>query len=91
MVVRPVAAAVVAAAADGSLSQAIKAAYDAGVMTFDTAEVYGNGHSERIVGNALQNVRDKFVIATKVFLNHLKYQKVMDAYHGSLKILIPTI
>ena len=66
---------------------AIKAAYDAGITTFDTAEVYGNGHSEKIVGNALQNVRDRVVIATKVFSNHLQYKKVINACHGSLKNL----
>jgi myo-inositol catabolism protein IolS len=68
-------------------TQAIKAAYDAGITTFDTAEVYGSGHSEKIVGNALQDVRDKVVIATKVFSNHLKYNQVIDACHGSLKNL----
>ena len=67
--------------------RAIKAAYDAGITTFDTAEVYGNGHSEKIVGSALQNVRDRVVIATKVFSNHLQYKKVIDACHGSLKNL----
>ena len=72
---------------DTESTNAIKAAYDAGITTFDTAEVYGNGHSEKIVGNALQNVRDKVVIATKVFSNHLKYQQVIDACHRSLKNL----
>jgi len=72
---------------DAQSIQAIKAAYDAGITTFDTAEVYGNGHSERIVGNALYDVRDRVVIATKVFSNHLKYNQVMDACHGSLKNL----
>jgi myo-inositol catabolism protein IolS len=67
--------------------QAIKAAYDAGITTFDTAEVYGNGHSERIVGNALYDVRDRVVIATKVFSNHLKYNQVVNACHKSLKNL----
>ena len=72
---------------DAESIKAIKAAYDAGITTFDTAEVYGNGHSEKIVGNALRDVRDNVVIATKVFSNHLKYQQVMDACHGSLKNL----
>ena len=67
--------------------QAIRAAYDAGITTFDTAEVYGNGHSERIVGNALHGVRDRVVIATKVFSNHLKYNQVVNACHNSLKNL----
>ena len=72
---------------DAESTLAIKAAYDAGITTFDTAEVYGNGHSEKIVGNALQNVRDRVVIATKVFSSHLQYNQVIEACHGSLKNL----
>ena len=52
---------------------AIRAAYDAGITTFDTAEAYGNGHSERIVAKALSDVRDRVVYATKVFANHLRH------------------
>jgi aryl-alcohol dehydrogenase-like predicted oxidoreductase len=72
---------------DAESTTAIKAAYDSGITTFDTAAVYGDGHSEKIVGNALQDVRDNVVIATKVFSNHLKYQQVIDACHRSLKNL----
>jgi len=72
---------------DTESTQAIKAAYDAGITTFDTAEAYGNGHSERIVGKALYDVRDRVVIATKVFSNHLQYKQVIDACHRSLKNL----
>ena len=72
---------------DVESTTAIKAAYDAGITTFDTAAVYGDGHSEKIVGNALQDVRDNVVIATKVFSNHLKHQQVIDACHRSLKNL----
>lgn len=72
---------------DAESTRAIISAYDAGITTFDTAEVYGNGHSERIVGNALHGVRDRVVIATKVFSNHLEYNQVIDACHGSLKNL----
>jgi myo-inositol catabolism protein IolS len=72
---------------DAESIRALKAAYDEGITTFDTAEVYGNGHSEKILGNALHDVRDKVVIATKVFSNHLTYHQVMDACHGSLKNL----
>ncbi|WP_229687314.1 aldo/keto reductase [Micromonospora parathelypteridis] len=43
----------------------IRAAVDQGVTLFDTAEVYGPLESERIVGEALQPVRDRVVIATK--------------------------
>jgi aryl-alcohol dehydrogenase-like predicted oxidoreductase len=66
---------------------AIRAAFDAGITTFDTAEVYGNGHSERILGQALTGLRDRAVIATKVFSNHLKYDQVISACERSLKNL----
>jgi len=72
---------------DNESISAIKAAYDAGITTFDTAEVYGNGHSEKIVGKALHNMRGKAVIATKVFSNHLEYKQVVNSCHKSLKNL----
>lgn len=43
----------------------IREAVDAGVTFFDTAEVYSYGENEELVGEALQPVRDKVVIATK--------------------------
>ncbi|MEJ2659155.1 MAG: aldo/keto reductase [Desulfobacteraceae bacterium] len=72
---------------DTETQKAIRAAYDAGINAFDTAEVYGNGHSERILGKALVDVRDKVVIMTKVFSNHLKYNQVIKACERSLKNL----
>jgi aryl-alcohol dehydrogenase-like predicted oxidoreductase len=67
--------------------KAIRAAYEAGITTIDTAEVYGEGHSEQIVAKALSDVRDKVVYATKVFANHLKYEQVIEACDRSLKNL----
>src|SRR3954469_24957211 len=43
----------------------IRAAVDDGVTFFDTAEVYGPFANEELVGEALQPVRDRVVIATK--------------------------
>src|SRR5450432_4038803 len=43
----------------------IRAAYDGGVTFFDTAEAYGPGTNEELVGEVLAAVRDKVVIATK--------------------------
>src|SRR6185369_5003169 len=43
----------------------IRAAVDAGVTFFDTAEVYGPYSNEDVVGEALEPVRDQVVIATK--------------------------
>ena len=44
---------------------AIRRALDLGVTFFDTADVYGAGHSERVLGRALAGRRDEVVIATK--------------------------
>lgn len=47
----------------------VRAALDAGINFFDTANVYAGGESERILGRSLQNLgvpRDDVVIATKV-------------------------
>jgi len=73
---------------DAETTKAIRAAFDAGITTVDTAEIYGNGHSERVVAKALAGVpRDRVVYASKVFANHLKYDQVIEACHGSLKNL----
>jgi aryl-alcohol dehydrogenase-like predicted oxidoreductase len=46
--------------------EAIKASYDAGVTTIDTAPVYGQGYSEELVGEAIKDIpRDKVQILTK--------------------------
>jgi len=43
----------------------IHAALDNGVNFFDTADVYGNGHNEILVGKALKERRSEAIIATK--------------------------
>ncbi len=45
--------------------KAIHRAIDLGVNFFDTADVYGAGHSEEILGEAIKGYRDDIVIATK--------------------------
>ena len=47
---------------------ALKRAYDLGINFYDTSDLYGYGHSERLIGETLHDVRDKIVIATKVGL-----------------------
>jgi len=51
---------------DATSIAAINAALDAGVTFFDTADVYGYGHSEEVLGQALKGAKSKPVIATKV-------------------------
>ncbi|MCG8572700.1 MAG: aldo/keto reductase, partial [Spirochaetes bacterium] len=45
--------------------QAIAAAMELGINFFDTSDAYGTGHSERVIGQAIQGKRDKVIIATK--------------------------
>ena len=47
-------------------ARVVHAALDAGVNLFDTADIYGGGASEEILGAALEGRRDRAVIATKV-------------------------
>ncbi|WP_373527573.1 aldo/keto reductase [Nostoc sp.] len=72
---------------DADSIKTIRAAFEAGITTIDTAEAYGQGHSERIVAEALSDVRDRVEYATKVFANHLKYEQVIEACDRSLKNL----
>ena len=44
-----------------------RAALDAGITLFDTAETYGDGRCEEMLGEALGSRRDEALIATKVF------------------------
>jgi aryl-alcohol dehydrogenase-like predicted oxidoreductase len=46
----------------------IRQAYDLGCTFFDTAERYAMGANEQLVGEALRDVRDKVVIATKFLI-----------------------
>ena len=44
---------------------AIRAGVEAGINLIDTAPVYGQGHSEEVVGKAIKGIRDKVLLATK--------------------------
>jgi aryl-alcohol dehydrogenase-like predicted oxidoreductase len=50
---------------DAESIRAIHAAMEFGVTFFDTADAYGTGHSEEVLGKALAGRRDKVVVATK--------------------------
>ncbi|NPT38277.1 aldo/keto reductase [Paraburkholderia xenovorans] len=76
----------------------VKAALDAGVNFFDTADVYSGGVSEQVLGQAFKNLgitRKDFVLATKVYSrmgqgrNDMGASRshIMDAVEASLKRL----
>ncbi len=45
---------------------ALKTAFDMGINHFDTAQAYGKGHSEELIGKALHKVRSELFIASKM-------------------------
>lgn len=54
---------------DAVATETLRAAYDAGVTFFDTADVYGNGRSESLIGAFLHNTpgaRERVFVATKL-------------------------
>ena len=51
---------------DQQIFDAIDFALDSGVTFFDTADVYGSGHSEELLGQSMQGRRDRFIVATKI-------------------------
>ena len=61
--------------------QALMAAFEAGVTFFDTAALYGYGHSEELIGKTLRGVRDQIVISTKAgYVNFNGIQDFSPAY-----------
>ena len=54
--------------ADDATSEAIfKRALDAGITTFDCANVYANGRSEELLGSFVQGIRDEVILTTKAY------------------------
>jgi aryl-alcohol dehydrogenase-like predicted oxidoreductase len=50
---------------EDQVAEAFTTSLDAGITLFDTAEVYGLGESERIVGRLMKTAREKIYVATK--------------------------
>ncbi|MFQ4137276.1 aldo/keto reductase [Nodosilinea sp. PGN35] len=71
---------------DSDLESAFGAALDAGLTLFDTAEIYGFGQSERLLGRFMQQRPGQAAIATKYFPLPWRFsqQSVADALTASL-------
>ncbi|HEX3913479.1 MAG TPA: aldo/keto reductase family protein [Steroidobacteraceae bacterium] len=71
-------------------------ALDRGINFFDTANIYGRGAAERVLGEALENIpRERYVLATKLFypmtktdrgLSRAQIYKQLDASLQRLKV-----
>lgn len=72
--------------------RAIRASYEAGITSIDTAPVYGFGKSEELIGRAMEGIaRDKYQILTKYGLNWLTaegefYFDTIDNYSSPIKV-----
>jgi aryl-alcohol dehydrogenase-like predicted oxidoreductase len=65
----------------------IDAALDLGINFFDTADVYGGGHSEVLLGKAMKGRRDQFVVATKIGWRGFDGDKGASAYDTVDKLI----
>lgn len=76
--------------------QAMNYAFELGVNFFDTADVYGNGHSEKLVKELIKDKRDQIILSTKGgLMGHTRKpepiydrpEKVVKAFEDSLQRL----
>jgi diketogulonate reductase-like aldo/keto reductase len=70
---------------DGRLVAAIQTALQLGYTHIDTAEMYGGGHTEELVGQAIggHDRRDLFLVS-KVWPDHLRYDRLLASCQASL-------
>lgn len=64
---------------------ALRAGIDAGMTVIDTAEMYGNGRSESVVGEAISDLRDDVYLVSKVTPSNASYEGVQKHCRASLK------
>jgi len=67
--------------------KAVRTGIDLGMTLIDTAEAYEEGHSEELVGKAVQGIRDKVFLATKFSPENNGYEGVLRSAEGSLRRL----
>lgn len=68
-------------------AEVLRLAFDLGMTFVDTAEIYGAGQSEEVVGRAIKGRRDEIYLATKVSPKHLGRDALIRAADRSLSRL----
>ncbi|MFJ2353714.1 aldo/keto reductase [Frigoribacterium sp. NPDC087798] len=63
---------------------ALRAGLDAGLTMIDTAEMYGGGRSEQLVGEAIAGRRDEVFLVSKVLPGNASRRGTVEACHASL-------
>jgi aryl-alcohol dehydrogenase-like predicted oxidoreductase len=83
---------------DAESQRAVRRACDLGCNFFDSADVYGHGHSEEVLGAALAGIRQEVIVATKVGgnfynrqVNPLLLPRIADAVGRPVAELAPDI
>lgn len=71
----------------GESIRAIQRALAMGMTHIDTAEMYGNGRVEKLVGRALERFRDRAFLASKVLPGNANRKGVISACEASLRRL----
>jgi diketogulonate reductase-like aldo/keto reductase len=66
---------------------ALRAGVDLGLTLIDTAEMYADGESERLVGEALRGLREQVFLVSKAYPHHASRQRLPQACEASLKRL----
>jgi aryl-alcohol dehydrogenase-like predicted oxidoreductase len=72
---------------DADSLSAIDFALDNDVNFFDTSDVYGDGHSEELLGKAMQGRRERFVVATKIGWQNFDNEQGQSAYNTVEKLI----
>ena len=72
---------------DDESQRTIHRALELGVTLFDTAEGYGDGHAEEVLGRALAGRREEVVIADKVAPDHFEPRQIEAAFEASCQRL----
>ena len=72
---------------DQAQVRAIQIGLDLGMSLIDTAEIYGAGHSEEVVGKAVAGRRKNAFIATKFSPENSTFEGIIQAAEGSLRRL----
>jgi diketogulonate reductase-like aldo/keto reductase len=67
--------------------ETLKVGLDLGMTHIDTAEMYGNGHTEELVAQAITEQRDKVFLVSKVLPSNASYEGTIKACKRSLKRL----
>jgi diketogulonate reductase-like aldo/keto reductase len=66
---------------------ALRAGVECGMTLIDTAEMYGDGASETLIGEALGDVRDRLFLVSKVYPQNASRNRLARACEASLKRL----